>query len=103
MRGKALHLLFVVLLGASVLFAEQAGKPKISNLTIVPSEPVPPTGDCKSSTAGYLNKNGKTTLKNSEIGKFISEKLHDGYVLTMYPKTKNGIFVSAECTNVSAP
>ena len=104
MQGKSLRFLFATLLGAVSLFAQQTDKPRISTLTVVPSEPIQPTGNCKSNTGGYLNKDGRTALTNSEIGQFVSDKLHDGYILTVYPATKNGIFVSAGCTNlISGP
>jgi len=88
---------------AVILPGQEASKSRISSITFRPSEPVQPSGDCKSSTGGYLEKNGRITITNGEISKFVSEKLRDGYILTMYPAAKDGIFVNAECTNVSVP
>jgi hypothetical protein len=106
MQRRLASLLLASLIGAAILLGQQSTRPRVS-VRIAPSEPVRPRGDCKSNTAGYLNKDGRTALTNSEIGKFVSENLAHGYVLTMYPaETNNGIFVSAACTNVmssSAP
>jgi hypothetical protein len=81
------------------LFAQQASKPQISSVTVLPSDPVVPTGNCKSSTAGYLEQSRRRAVSNNEIGAFVSKSLHDGYILTVYPASKTGIFVSMQCTN----
>jgi hypothetical protein len=91
---------FATLVLAAVLIAQQPTKPQVS-VHIAPSEPIRPTGDCNSNTAGYLNEDGRTALTNSEVGKFVSESLGHGYILTMYPaESNNGVFVSAECTKL---
>jgi hypothetical protein len=103
-----ISLFFLIVLGAAeILLSQQPPKAQIGaenkprvKVQIVPSEPILPTGDCKSSTGGYLSQDGRTVLTDSEIGKFVSENLHHGYVLTMYPETKNGVFVVADCTNM---
>ena len=103
MQRKLASLLLAALVCAAVLLAQQSTKPQVS-VQIVPSESVRPTGDCSSNTAGYLNKDGRTVLTSSDIGKFVSDNLHHGYILTIYPtQSKNGIFVSAECTNIMSP
>lgn len=84
----------VGLLLAAIAFAQQPSKPQISGLTVLPSDPIVPTGDCTSSTAGYLEK-----ITDNKLGAFVSKSLHDGYIVTVYPATKSGIFVAMQCTN----
>lgn len=98
MRAKYMRLLFPLLL-AGTLFAQQPSKPQISGITILPSDPVVPTGDCKSSTAGYLEQSRQRTMTDQELGAFVSKSLHEGYIITVYPATKSGIFVAMQCTN----
>lgn len=86
-------------LTATVLFGQD--KPKISSVVGIPSEPIPP-GKCTYSTSGYLETEaGKTqNFTDAEFGRLILPALQDGYVLTIYPPTKRGFFVSAVCTSV---
>jgi hypothetical protein len=83
------------------LFAQQASKPQIGSVTVLPSDPVVPTGNCKSSTAGYLEQSRQRKMSDKEIGLFVSKSLHDGYIVTVYPATNSGIFVSMACTNIT--
>jgi hypothetical protein len=76
-------------------------KPKI-NLQPLPSEPIP-VGACTASWFGYLEKDSRTDLTDAEIGEFVSKNLRDGYVITIYPKTKRGIFASLSCPTASKP
>jgi hypothetical protein len=102
MRVTFSAFLFLVLFSPSLNSQEQ-NKPKISGITIMPSESVMPNGDCKSSTAGYLEKSRPPrTMSDEEMGNFISKSLHDGYIVSIYPLTKTGIFVTMECTNTTA-
>lgn len=41
----------------------------------------------------YKGKN----LKEVEFGKFVIASLRDGYVMTIYPEPKNGIFLDMKC------
>jgi hypothetical protein len=83
--------------------AGQNSKPAIVSIKTLPSIAVP-NGPwaCTAGSAGYLEVNGRTKLTDSEIGKIVSQSLRDGYTLTLYPQTKLGIFVDAEC-NAAAP
>ena len=83
---------------------QETDQPKMHvKITTIPSEPVAP-GTCKFSTAGYLEMpDGRVNLTENEIGNAISEDLKQGYVVTVYPKTKRGIFVSDECPSETVP
>jgi hypothetical protein len=94
MTRKFALIAVVAFLSAAVLASQEASKPQIGSVTVLPSDPIVPTGDCRSSTAGYLEK---MTEKN--LGVFVSKSLHDGYIVTVYPATKSGIFVAMQCTN----
>ena len=83
--------------GLSVLLFSQ--QPSKQNMTIhgSPSEPIA-TGSCVSTTFGYIELNGKTAdFTDAEFGHVISAALRQGYVLTIYPPTKRGVFVNQEC------
>ena len=91
-----------LLIGAGVavatlmVFPQQGDKPKVS-LSATPPVPVA-AGTCTSSTSGYLDLNGKTAgFTDEEFGRMILPALRQGYVLTIYPPTKRGVFVSQEC------
>lgn len=104
-----MHTYFIrtmVLLGLS-LFAfgahgQEGMKPGVGGITVSPSEPVVPTGTCKSSTSGYLEKNGRSNLSDKVVGEFLVGYLRGGYIVTVYPATKRGVFVDLECTNATA-
>jgi hypothetical protein len=87
------------LLGVATVVGQEPSKPTISSITVLPSEPIIPSGDCKSSTAGYLEKSRQRAMFDDELGTFVSKSLRDGYILTVYPATKTGIFVNMQCTN----
>ena len=86
---------------AFFLIAESGGqeptKPAITSVTALPSDPILTTGICTSSRSGYLEAKGRTKLTKAEIGDFIQSSLSEGYAVTIYPETKNGIFVDMEC------
>jgi hypothetical protein len=98
MRNKLVCVASLALVAIS-LFAKQASKPQISSVTVLPSDPIVPSGDCKASTAGYLDQSRRRSMSDKEIGAFVSKSLHDGYIVSVYPATKTGIFVSMQCTN----
>lgn len=91
----------VGLLLAAIAFAQQPSKPQISGITVLPSDPVVPTGNCTSSSAGYLEKSRQGNMTDQQLGEFVSKSLHDGYIVTIYPTTKSGIFVTVQCTNTT--
>jgi hypothetical protein len=92
--GRAVFVLLLISVAAT--FAQQPSKPEIGRVEILPSESVVPSGDCKSSTAGYLEQNQPT---DGQIGEFVSKSLQHGYIVTVYPATKRGVFVNIVCTN----
>ena len=98
---------FTVLVSAALVVTpassvpQQTTKPTIASISGVPSEPMPTTGNCTSSTSGYLELHRRTELTEAEIGKFVRSSLQNGYVVTIYPRTKSGIFVNMECIAVS--
>jgi hypothetical protein len=76
-----------------VLFGQEPTKPKVT-IKGIPSEPIA-AGTCTSSTFGYLEWNGKRTdFTETEFGHMILPALRQGYVMTIYPPTKRGIFVN---------
>jgi hypothetical protein len=92
-----------VLLLALAMFGQEFQKPRIASIKGIPSEPISP-GTCTSSTFGYLELNGKTAgFTEAELGRMILPALRDGYVLTIYPPTKRGIFVNQECHAIQKP
>jgi hypothetical protein len=97
---------FLAITLAIPLFAggQQASKPQIGKIVGIPSD-FGPSGNCTSSTQGYLTipKNGRTKLTDAEIGKAIRSDIQNGYVVTTYPETANGIFVDMECLAAHKP
>ena len=100
-RGIILSVCFVV--GSGPVSGQESSKPPISKITVLPSEPITSSGSCTASTAGYLEIKGRTKITKAEIGKFVDSSLRDGYVITIYPETKRGIFVDMECIATKAP
>src|ERR1700682_5450636 len=93
----------VLLLLVVAMFGQEFHKPKIASIKGVPSEPISP-GKCTFSTFGYLEDHGKTNdFTEAEFGHMILPALRDGYVLTIYPPTKRGIFVNQECHSAEKP
>lgn len=99
MRRIMLLLVCFLLVGDYVV--AQQDRPQIRSITVLPSEPVVPSGDCTSSTAGYLEINNKSKLTDKQIGSAISKYLRHGYIVTAYPATQRGIFVALQCTNTA--
>jgi hypothetical protein len=89
----ACMIIYVVVLS---LAAQDTAKLGISAIRELPSEPPIKTAICSSSTSGYLEKNG-TVLTEAEIGTTVSKALKEGYVVTLFPESKRGIFVNFEC------
>jgi hypothetical protein len=87
------------------IFAQEPSKPRISNIAAVPSDPASASSKCAASWSGYLEHKGKK-VTDAEISRFVTTSLRDGYVLTIYPETSNGVFVDMACsskTQVNAP
>jgi hypothetical protein len=81
---------------ALTLSAQEPTKPQISKITALPAEAPLSLATCTASRSGYLEKKG-TKMKEAEMAKFITFSLREGYVLTIYPESKSGIFVNMEC------
>lgn len=82
--------LFALALAFSFVSAQEISKPQISNIAGVPSDRSF-TGTCTASTQGYVD------IPEAKMGKWLYSKLQEGYVITIYPKTHDGIFVDMEC------
>jgi hypothetical protein len=96
MQSRSKLVLAGMIVATVLLFAQQPQKPSIS-ISVVPSDPIPP-GTCTSSTFGYVELSGRRTgFTDEEFGKAIQSALRQGYVLTIYPPTKRGIFINQEC------
>lgn len=86
---------------AVMLFAQQSDSPNL--VSVVPKVPADAiaaakAGVCISTVSGYLELNGKTSsFTDEEFGKMIQPALRQGYVLTIYPPTKRGIWTYQEC------
>jgi hypothetical protein len=87
-------LLFLLL--ASTLCAQES-KPHIGRIAALPSELPLVTATCTASRSGYLEKDGRTKITEAEMAMFIAASLRDGYILTIYPESKSGVFVDMEC------
>jgi hypothetical protein len=86
-----------LLLNVVPLNSQESNRPQISSIAVLPSDPVVASGNCTASTAGYLEINRRTKMTKAELGKFVDSSLRDGFVLTIYPETRRGIFVNMEC------
>lgn len=93
MKQAAIVLLLSI---PSIAFSQEPNKPKVGSITGVPAD-ISHTGTCAASRAGYFETTGKEKMTEAKLAKFVSSSLRDGYVLTIYPETKNGIFVNMEC------
>jgi hypothetical protein len=83
---------------SGLLIAQQPNKNRIT-VTVGPGgDPIHPS-TCKSSVLGYLEIGGRTNLTPTEMGQYVLDRIGKGFVLTIYPETKNGIAVSADCRN----
>lgn len=90
------HICF--LLSALTLSAQEPAKPTIADIAAVSHDEPLAKSACTSSSSGYLEKDGRTKLTEAELGHFISSSLRDGYTLTLYPESKNGIFADMRCS-----
>ncbi len=96
-----------ILMGAAMLLAlaliaQEPTKPRIVIKAISP-EPVA-EGTCAFSTDGYLEENGKKDgFTDAEFGHMVLPALRQGYILTIYPPTKRGFFISQECQRAEKP
>ena len=89
---------FSVLLFADKTLSSKVPKetPSIKAVAVLPPEEIS-GGPCEASTSGYLGVGDRTELTEAEIGQYITTALRGGFVLTIYPPTKRGVFVNASC------
>lgn len=90
---------FILVTLATTLAAagQETAKPQVGKVVGIPSD-LTVSGNCTAATQGYLSMpKGRTKLTEAEIGKFVRSSLRNGYVITVYPETGNGIFVDLEC------
>jgi len=80
------------------ILAAQESKPNIGKITALSTDPPLIAAVCTASRSGYLEKDGKTKMPETELATFIASSLHDGYIVTVYPESKRGIFVEMECS-----
>jgi hypothetical protein len=99
MNSLKVTVFFLFVIAVAPLLGQETVKPRISNVTAVPADAVP-SGSCTASRSGYLETIGKEKMTEAKLANFVSSSLRDGYVLTIYPETKNGIFVNMECTAI---
>ncbi len=88
-------------LAIPIALAQQISKPQISNISGRP-DPMPTTATCTASWQGYVEHKGKK-ITEAEIGKFVAARLRDGYILTFYPETGNGLFADMKCIATDKP
>lgn len=99
---QSLRIMLLCATFVAIAIAQQVSKPQISDITGVPADAMP-SGNCTASRAGYFETTGKNKMTEAKLAKFVSSSLHDGYVLTIYPETRNGIFVDMKCTAEKKP
>lgn len=86
-----------LLLCTVALSAQEPNKPQISTVTATSHDAPLFAPNCTASRSGYLENNGKK-MTEAEMTRFVTSSLRDGYVLTLYPESKNGVFVEMNCT-----
>lgn len=82
----------------SILGSLPAQEPnwKIANITVRGEAPIhAPT--CTASEYGYLHIGDRTQLTTAELGDYWVSETAKGKILTIYPESKSGIFVYADC------
>jgi hypothetical protein len=96
-QAAAIVFILAPFVAAQTPNTQQPTKPQVYAEGI-PPEPIA-KGTCTYSTFGYLELNGKRTkFTEAEFGQMLLPSLvTGGYVLTIYPATEHGIFVSATC------
>src|SRR5580700_6475317 len=87
---------FVMVATASLLFAQQSDSPRITVSMAPGGNPIHPS-TCEKSVFGYLDIQGRTVLSPQEIGQYVIDRIGKGFIVTIYPETKDGIAVSAFC------
>src|SRR5260370_13129197 len=92
---------YIILLADVIPLKKLPEARRVRRVAILPSEETPP-GSGNASTAGYLEIGDRTELTEAEIGQYIVTALRDGFVVTIYPATKRGVFVNANCVSASA-
>jgi hypothetical protein len=89
----------LIMLLALGLLAQGPNKPNLTSVHIIPSEPPVERAQCTSSRSGYLQMigDGRAQLTDTEVGRHVLARLREGYIVTLYPPSKSGIFVDADC------
>jgi hypothetical protein len=99
---RFLKIILLCVVAVLTLAAQESNKPHISNIVGIPADAVP-SGNCTASWAGYFESTGKNKMTEAKLAKFVTSSLRDGYILTIYPETRNGIFVDMKCTATKKP
>ncbi|HTR38551.1 MAG TPA: hypothetical protein VMH80_21735 [Bryobacteraceae bacterium] len=81
--------------------AAQDGSKRDAKITITvgPSDSPLNAASCKESSYGNLHNGDRTKLTPGEIGEYVARVIKEGNILTIYPESKDGIFVYARCPN----
>jgi len=97
-KVKRLLFIFVLCLVSSLICGQSPQNPSITEMKVTPPESIP-AGICTSSPSGYLenDKTHSTILSDKELGHYVNLKLREGYTITLYPRTKSGVFVDLNC------
>ncbi len=84
---------------AMVVSMAAQDKPKVEKITIGvgPSQPPLTGASCKESSYGNLHQGDRIKPTPSEIGEYILRVIQEGNIVTVYPESKDGIFVYARC------
>jgi len=69
----------------------------LGSLTVGPGKPPLHPKTCKGSSFGYVNVRGRFKLTPQELGEYIAAKTSDGEIVTAYPETADGFFVTEKC------
>jgi hypothetical protein len=93
---------FLLIALCAVLAAQSPSKLETKIIHVSAGAPgAPPLHDptCTGSSVGYLESeaDGHTDVTAKEIGKYVLDHINSGTVLTIFPPTKDGIFVVVDC------
>jgi hypothetical protein len=84
---------------AVVLSAQNKLEIKRITVAVGPSDPPLNSASCKESSYGDLHNGQRTNLTPAEVGEYVLRTIKEGNIITVYPESKNGIFVYARCPN----
>jgi len=100
MQNLRCYLGIMAVATVSVLAQNAPNTDKVTVKVGGPSQPPLAIASCKESSYGNLHHSHRTKLTPEEIGEYISRVIQGGNIVTVYPETKDGIFVYARCPNV---